>query len=80
MLLLSADRGQMMGVSLVPATESVRPSLGTRHHRHDAGTRLRVMYTKTEDNKLIANGFVTNRLENEKHHVSFPQVTSGHLF
>ena len=37
------------------------------------GTSFRVLYTKTEDNKLIANGFAANRLENEKRQVSFPQ-------
>jgi hypothetical protein len=37
------------------------------------GTSFRVLYTKTEDNKLIANGFEANRLENEKRQVSFPQ-------
>ena len=37
------------------------------------GTSFRVLYTKTEDNKLIANGFEVNRLENEKRQVSFPQ-------
>ena len=36
------------------------------------GTSFRVMYTKTEDNKLIAYGFASNRLENEKRQVSFP--------
>ena len=36
------------------------------------GTSFRIMYTKTEDNKLIANGFSTKKLENEKHHISFP--------
>ena len=36
------------------------------------GTSFRVMYTKTEDNKLIANGFASNRLENEKRQISFP--------
>ena len=36
------------------------------------GTNFRVMYTKTEDNKLIANGFATKRLDNEKRQISFP--------
>ena len=37
------------------------------------GTSFRVLYTKTEDNKLIANGFAANILQNEKRQVSFPQ-------
>jgi hypothetical protein len=36
------------------------------------GSSFKVIYTKTEDNKLIANGFVTKKLENEKRHISFP--------
>jgi hypothetical protein len=36
------------------------------------GTSFRVIYTRTEDNKLIANGFVTKKLENEKRLISFP--------
>jgi hypothetical protein len=35
------------------------------------GTSFRVMHTKTEDNKLIANGFTTKKLEKEKHQISF---------
>ena len=36
------------------------------------GTSFRVMYTKTEDNKLIANGFASN----EKRQISFPNFLS----
>jgi hypothetical protein len=36
------------------------------------GTRFRVMYTKTEDNKLVASGFSARKLGNEERQVSFP--------
>ena len=36
------------------------------------GTSFRVMYTKTEDNKLVASGFSARKLENEERQVSFP--------
>ena len=36
------------------------------------GTSFRVMYTKTEDNKLVASGFSARKLVNEECQVSFP--------
>jgi hypothetical protein len=36
------------------------------------GTSFKVMYTKTEENKLIASSFSSRNPENEKPHISFP--------
>ena len=36
------------------------------------GTSFRVMYTKTEDNKLVASGFSARKLDNVERQVSFP--------
>ena len=59
----------MVAVCLFPSADS-----GSDHGAVTLpGTSFRVLYTKTEDNKLIANGFAANRLENEKRQVSFPQ-------
>ena len=36
------------------------------------GTNFRVVYTKTEDNKLVASGFSARKLGNDERQVSFP--------
>ena len=66
-------RGQAMGLHWFRrpkvSVQVLGPDIVVTLH----GTSFRVLYTKTEDNKLIANGFAANRLENEKRQVSFPQ-------
>jgi hypothetical protein len=65
-------RGQAMGLHWFR-----RPKVSVRVLGPDIivtmpGTGFSVIYTKTEDNKLIANGFANRRPENEKRQISFP--------
>ena len=73
MLIPSTDSGSAMGLAWFGRLKVSVRVLGPDIIVTMPGTSFSVMYTKTEDNKLVANGFSARKLENEKRRLpSFP--------
>jgi hypothetical protein len=72
MLVPYAESGLAMGLAWFRRPKVSVQVLGPDIIVTMPGTSFRVIYTKTEDDTLIASGFTTKKLENEKRQTSFP--------